>query len=209
MDEIGDDLVVMQKGSSDIFGGFIPEETVDRIAALPGIVRVSGELVTFAPSGSANNVLTLGWPDASYLWKKVPLREGRVPAAAERRVAVLGDTAAASLGKKLDGDRVEQRAHHDVDRDRGNIDVRERLRPRRAVELACRIRVSAHSGNRQPDLVQAERRPDRAGRRCSLRALRSRGAVAGVAGGSDGTCGGAAAPVSARQGRGRAGGSES
>src|SRR5260370_2561528 len=67
MDEIGDDLVVMQKGSSDIFGGFIPEETVDRIAALPGIVRVSGELVTFAPSGFANNVLTLGWPDASYL----------------------------------------------------------------------------------------------------------------------------------------------
>src|SRR6516165_5393831 len=91
MDEIGDDLVVMQKGSSDIFGGFIPEETVDRIAALPGIVRVSGELVTFAPSGSANNVLTLGWPDASYLWKKGPLREGRVPAAGERRVAVLDD----------------------------------------------------------------------------------------------------------------------
>src|SRR6516162_4174381 len=104
MDEIGDDLVVMQKGSSDIFGGFIPEETVDRIAALPGIVRVSGELVTFAPSGFANNVLTLGWPDASYLWKKVPLREGRVPATGERRVAVLGDTAAASLGKKLDDD---------------------------------------------------------------------------------------------------------
>jgi hypothetical protein len=69
--------------------------------------------------------------------------------------------------------------------------------------------VSAHSRNRQPDLVQAERRPDRAGRRCSLRALRSWGAVAGVAGGSDGTCGGAAAPVSARQRRGRAGGSES
>jgi putative ABC transport system permease protein len=39
MDEIGDDLVVMQKGSSDIFGGFIPEETVDRIAALPGVGR--------------------------------------------------------------------------------------------------------------------------------------------------------------------------
>src|SRR6266478_8409249 len=32
------------------------------------------------------------------------LREGRVPAAGERRVAVLGDTAAASLGKKLDDD---------------------------------------------------------------------------------------------------------
>jgi putative ABC transport system permease protein len=32
---------------------------------------------------------------------KVPLREGRVPAAGEHHVAVIGDTAAAALGKKL------------------------------------------------------------------------------------------------------------
>jgi putative ABC transport system permease protein len=105
MDEIGDDLVVMQKGASDIFGGFIPEQTVERVAAIPGIVRVSGELVMFAPSGE-KNVLTLGWPDTSYLWKKVPLRAGRVPEIGEHHVAVLGDTAAASLGKKL-GDELE------------------------------------------------------------------------------------------------------
>jgi putative ABC transport system permease protein len=106
MDEMGDDLVVMQKGASDIFGGFIPEQTIERVAAIPGVVRVSGELLTFAPSDFANSVLALGWPDASYLWKKVPLREGRVPASGERHVAVLGDTAAASLGKKL-GDELE------------------------------------------------------------------------------------------------------
>ena len=106
MDEIGDDLVVMQKGASDIFGGFIPEETIERVAAIPGVVRVSGELVTFAPSTYGNSVLTLGWPDTSYLWKKVPLREGRVPAMGERHVTVLGDTAAASLGKKV-GDDLE------------------------------------------------------------------------------------------------------
>jgi putative ABC transport system permease protein len=34
MDENGDDLVVMQKGASDIFGGFIPEQTAERIAAV-------------------------------------------------------------------------------------------------------------------------------------------------------------------------------
>jgi putative ABC transport system permease protein len=106
MDENGDDLVVMQKGASDIFGGFIPEQTAERIAAVPGVVRASGELFMFAPSDRGNNVLTLGWPDASYLWQKVPLREGRVPNAGERRVAVLGDTAAVSLGKKL-GDELE------------------------------------------------------------------------------------------------------
>jgi len=99
--EIGGDLIVMQKGASGIFGGFIPEATVARIGAIPGVVRVSGALVVFAPSGVANNVLTFGWPDASDLWKMVPLVEGRVPAAGERRAAVLGDTAAASLGRKL------------------------------------------------------------------------------------------------------------
>src|SRR2546427_554000 len=73
MDEMGDDLVVMQKGASDIFGGFIPEQTVERVAAIPGVARVAGELFMFAPSAGGHVTLTLGWPDTSYLWKKVPL----------------------------------------------------------------------------------------------------------------------------------------
>ena len=71
MDEIGDDLVVMQKGASDIFGGFVPEATVDRIAAIPGVVRASGELLTFAPSDAGRSVLTLGWPTC-----ELPLEKG-------------------------------------------------------------------------------------------------------------------------------------
>src|SRR5258708_49495 len=106
IDEMGDDLVVMQKGASDIFGGFIPEQMVERIAAIRGVVRASGELFMFAPSAGHTSVLTLGWPDTSSLWKKVPLREGRVPQQGERNVAVLGEAAAASLGKKL-GDELE------------------------------------------------------------------------------------------------------
>ena len=106
MNEMGDDLVVMQKGASDIFGGFILEQMVARIAAIPGVVRASGELFMFAPSAGDRSVLTEGWPDSSYLWKKVPLREGRVPSPGERHVAVLGEAAAASLGKKL-GDELE------------------------------------------------------------------------------------------------------
>jgi putative ABC transport system permease protein len=102
INELGDDFVVAQKGASDIFGGFIPEATIERIAAIPGVARVSGELFMFAPSTGLRSVLTLGWPDGSDLWKKVPLREGRLPGSGERHVAVLGDTAAAALGKKLD-----------------------------------------------------------------------------------------------------------
>jgi len=102
IDEMGDDLVVMQKGASDIFGGFIPEQTVERVGAVPGVTRVSGELFMFAPSSAERSVLTEGWPDGSYLWKKVPLREGRVPASGERSVAILGEGVAIALGKKLD-----------------------------------------------------------------------------------------------------------
>jgi putative ABC transport system permease protein len=101
LDEMGDDLVVMQKGASDIFGGFIPEQTIERVAAIAGIARASGELLMFAP-GTDRSLLTQGWSNTSDLWKKVPLREGRVPAQGERDVAVLGDAAAATLAKKLD-----------------------------------------------------------------------------------------------------------
>jgi putative ABC transport system permease protein len=106
IEEIGSDLIVMQKAPSDIFDGFIPERTIDRIAAISGVARVSGVLVAFAPGGVNNNVVIFGWPDVSDLWKRVPLREGRVPAPGERHAAVLGSTAATSLGRKLN-DEVE------------------------------------------------------------------------------------------------------
>ena len=104
INEMGDDLVVMQKGASDVFGGFIPEETIERVAAVSGVARASGQLFMFAPSTDNRSMLTQGWPDSSYLWKKVPLREGRVPLSGERHVAVLGEGAANALGKKLDDD---------------------------------------------------------------------------------------------------------
>jgi len=101
LNEMGDDLVVMQKGASDIFGGFIPEPTIERIAAISGVARASGELLMFVPTANNRHVLTQGWSDTSALWMKVPLREGRVPRVGERNVAVLGEAASASLGKKI------------------------------------------------------------------------------------------------------------
>jgi putative ABC transport system permease protein len=101
LEEIGGDLVVMPKNTSALFGGFIPESALGRIGAISGVARVSGALIAFAPSSAASDVLTFGWPDGSNLWKKVPLLRGRLPNAGEGRVAVLGDTAAAALGKDL------------------------------------------------------------------------------------------------------------
>jgi putative ABC transport system permease protein len=101
LDEIGSDLIVIPKNAASLLSGFIPESALERIGAIPGIARLSGALIAFAPSEAAGNVLTFGWPDGSFLWKKVPLRQGRVPEAGQSRVAVLGDALATALGKKL------------------------------------------------------------------------------------------------------------
>src|ERR1700738_1743475 len=65
INELGDDFVVTQKGAADIFGGFIPESTIERVAALPGVARVSGELFMFATRAGARSVLTVGWHHTS------------------------------------------------------------------------------------------------------------------------------------------------
>ena len=106
MEEIGDDVVVTQRGASDLFGGFMPQQIAERIALIPGVSRVSGELFLFAPSERSRHVLSVGWPENSYLWKGVPIRDGRIPEPGEKHVAVLGDNVADALGKSI-GDNIE------------------------------------------------------------------------------------------------------
>lgn len=106
MNEIGDDIIVTQRGATDLFGGFLPQTISDAIGHIPGIARVSGELLMFAPSEKSRHVLAVGWPEDSYLWKGVPLREGRTPLPVENHVAILGDNVAEGLGKSV-GDTIE------------------------------------------------------------------------------------------------------
>ena len=106
MDEIGDDLAVTQKDAPDIFAGFLPGDTEARVARVAGVVRAAGEMFMFAPSEQNRQVLTVGWLETSFLWAKIPLREGRVPNAGERKVVVVGDATADALAKKI-GDQIE------------------------------------------------------------------------------------------------------
>jgi putative ABC transport system permease protein len=106
MDEIGDDIIVTQRGASDLFGGFLPQQLSEQIALIPGVARASGELFLFAPSERSRHVLAVGWPESSYLWKKVPMREGRIPEPGDRHVVILGDTVAEALAKSV-GDNIE------------------------------------------------------------------------------------------------------
>jgi putative ABC transport system permease protein len=106
LDEHGADLAVTQRGAPDIFGGFLPEGVGAEIAAVPGVARVTGELVLFAPSENDRHVLASGWQEKSSFWQKIPLREGRLPAEDEHHVALLGDAVAEASGKRV-GDEIE------------------------------------------------------------------------------------------------------
>src|SRR5258706_15340585 len=59
MDEIGDDVIVTQRGASDLFGGFLPQQMAEQIAQVPGVSRATGELLLFAPSERGRNVLAI------------------------------------------------------------------------------------------------------------------------------------------------------
>lgn len=106
LDEHGADLAVTQRGAPDIFGGFLAEEMETQIAAVPGVARVTGELVLFAPSENERHVLASGWRDTSSFWQRIPMRDGRLPAAGENNVVLLGDALAEATGKAI-GDEIE------------------------------------------------------------------------------------------------------
>jgi putative ABC transport system permease protein len=103
IDELGTDLAVTQKGAPDLFGGFLPEELAGRLSAIPGVARVAGELFLFAPTENDRQVLASGWTNVD---RAMPLREGRLPNAGERRVVLFGDLVAESMSKRL-GDTIE------------------------------------------------------------------------------------------------------
>ena len=98
--ERGADLTIFQRDASDVFSGFVPQTIEARVAAVPGIAAVAGELALYAPVEGGPPRLVLGWSDASYFWRDMPIREGRRPAPGERRVVVLGAAAAENLNKR-------------------------------------------------------------------------------------------------------------
>src|SRR5688572_23443664 len=64
-DEFGADLTITQRGAPDFFSGFLPEQLEARIAAVPGVARVSGELLMFAPGEGDKHILASGWKETS------------------------------------------------------------------------------------------------------------------------------------------------
>lgn len=103
LDERGSHLAVSRRGRAELFGGSIGESIGAKIASIPGVRRVTGELIALAATDRNNHVLAAGWPETSYFWINVPLRAGRQRAPGERKVAMVGDGVAESLGAEVGG----------------------------------------------------------------------------------------------------------
>ena len=52
LDERGADLIVSQRASTDAFGGRLPETLGTRLATVPGVASVTGEMIASPVSGS-------------------------------------------------------------------------------------------------------------------------------------------------------------
>jgi putative ABC transport system permease protein len=98
-DERGADLTVSQRDAPDLLSGYVPSQLEARLAVIPGVAAVSGELVMFAPVDGSRQSIVLGWTADAYFWKGIPLVAGRLPDAGDEKPAILGAGIAAALQK--------------------------------------------------------------------------------------------------------------
>lgn len=106
LDEPGADFLVSQKGAFTLSGGTLPESLAPLLAAVSGVEDVSPVMFNITTADNDMNVVAVGWPSASPLWGSLRLTDGRTPHSAERNIAVLGESIAETLGKKV-GDTIE------------------------------------------------------------------------------------------------------
>ncbi len=99
IEEHGADLTVRRSGTAELFGGTIPESVGARIAQVPGVAAVSSELLSLVGTDRDEHVLAAGWAQDSFFWQNVPLEEGRLPRAGERKVALVGIDLARAMQK--------------------------------------------------------------------------------------------------------------
>ena len=98
------------KGVVDIMTASIDQDFEEKMAAIPGVKDVSGELVDLVVLDTGQMTIVAGWPVNSYLWQSVNLEHGVLPGEAMADGVILGSNAAVTLGYKVgDGFRIRDR----------------------------------------------------------------------------------------------------
>jgi putative ABC transport system permease protein len=105
LNEMGTELIVGPRKSTDILSARLPEAMGAEIGAIDGVAQVSGELYAFAVGGDNQHLLVAGWSRGAGGWERAPLLAGRLPAE-DRREMLAGDVLAQSLAAGI-GDTIE------------------------------------------------------------------------------------------------------
>jgi putative ABC transport system permease protein len=106
IDEPGGDLVVTQRNGYSMLSSSVPESLGKGLSTIEGVDAVSGVLLNITTAEDEANVVISGWSPDSFMWGNLHLASGHAPSASEPWGAVLGESIAKALGKKL-GDTIE------------------------------------------------------------------------------------------------------
>jgi putative ABC transport system permease protein len=98
------------KGVVDIMTASIDQDFEEKMAAIPGVKDVSGELVDLVVLNTGQMTIVAGWPVHSYLWQSVNLEQGVLPGKTMVNGVILGVNAAITLGYRVgDSFRIRDR----------------------------------------------------------------------------------------------------
>jgi putative ABC transport system permease protein len=106
LSESGADLMISQPNAFTLSSSSLPAELGAVLRQNHDVDEVAGALFNVVTIDDTANVVSIGWSDGSFLWRSIQLKDGRLPAADEQHVVVLGESIADAL-KKRTGDIVE------------------------------------------------------------------------------------------------------
>lgn len=98
-------LLALRAHTVEFLTATLDESLAEELRRVDGVSAAAGELYDLVEVETGENVLVAGWPEGSFLWSDIRVREGRAPSPGEPDGAVVSDTTAEALGARV-GSRV-------------------------------------------------------------------------------------------------------
>jgi putative ABC transport system permease protein len=90
-------MLALSKEAVEVLTATLDEELAGRIAGMPGVADVAGELVNVVRLEEGVHVVMRGWSEGAFLWDTIALEQGGIPGAGNRMGVVVGRTLATAL----------------------------------------------------------------------------------------------------------------
>ncbi len=90
-------LFASRKGVVDILSGTIDADAGRKMALIDGIKRASGERLDLFSLDTGEMIIVAGWPNNSFLWESILLKQGHLPTPGSTNEVILGPLAASAL----------------------------------------------------------------------------------------------------------------